>query len=55
MHNKFKVKKKLISIALALVMTSSQIATFPMNVFAGTGKNDVIKAPCNVISIQGDS
>ena len=55
MHNKFKVKKKLISIALTLVLAAQPLVTLPMNVFAGTGKNGVIKAPCNVISIQGDS
>ena len=35
MYNKFKVKKKIISIALALVMTASSVASLPMNVFAG--------------------
>lgn len=44
MYNKFKVKKKIISIALALVMASSSIASLPMHVFAGTGENGVIKA-----------
>ena len=45
MHNKFKIIKKIISIALALVMASSSIASLPMNVFAGTGKNGVTTAP----------
>ncbi len=36
MYNKSKVKKKIISIALALVMTASSVASLPMNVFAGT-------------------
>ena len=35
MYNKFKVKKKIIYIALALVMTASSVASLPMNVFAG--------------------
>ena len=45
MYNKFKVKKKVISIALALALAAQPLATLPMNVFAGTGKNGVIKAP----------
>ena len=45
MSNKFKVKKKLVSIALALFLAAQPLASFPMNVFAGTGKNGVIKAP----------
>ena len=45
MSNKFKVKKKVISIALALVLAAQPLCAFPMNVFAGTGKNGVIKAP----------
>ena len=36
MYNKFKVKKKIISIALALAMTASSVANLPMNAFAGT-------------------
>ena len=36
MYNKFKVKKKIISIALALIMTASSVASLPMNAFAGT-------------------
>ena len=44
MYNKFKVKEKLISIALALALAAQPLATQPMNVFAGEGKNDVIKA-----------
>ncbi len=45
MYNKFKIIKKIISIALALIMAASPVATFPMQVFAGTGSNGVIKAP----------
>ena len=41
MYNKFKVKKKVISIALALALAAQPLATLPMNVFAGTGKNGV--------------
>ena len=35
MYNKFKVKKKIISIALALVLAVQPFASFPMNAFAG--------------------
>ena len=35
MYNKFKVKKKIISIALAIALAAQPLATFPMNVFAG--------------------
>ena len=45
MSNKFKVKKKLVSIALALALGVQPLASLPMNVFAGTGKNGVIMAP----------
>ena len=50
MYNKFKVKKKIISIALALAMTASSVANLPMNVFAGTvypgkRKSAATKAP----------
>ena len=41
MYNKFKVKKKVISIALALALATQPLTTLPMNVFAGTGKNGV--------------
>ncbi len=45
MSNKFKLKKKLVSIALALALGVQPLASFPMNVFAGTGKNGVMTAP----------
>ena len=45
MSNKFKVKKKLVAIVLALALAVQPLCAFPMNVFAGTGKNGVIKAP----------
>ena len=45
MSNKFKLKRKLISIALALVLAAQPLASFPMNVFAGTGKNSILTAP----------
>ncbi len=45
MRNKFKLKKKLASIALALVLAAQPLASLPMNVFAGTGKTGVITAP----------
>ena len=45
MRNKFKLKKKLISIALALALAAQPLASFPMNVFAGTDKNKLIMAP----------
>ena len=45
MSNKFKLKKKLVSIALALALAAQPLASFPMNVFAGTGKNGVMEAP----------
>ena len=35
MYNKFKVKKKIISIALALVLAVQSLASLPMNAFAG--------------------
>ena len=52
MSNKFKVKKKLVSIALALALAAQPLASLPMNVFAGTGKNGVIKAPELVKSVK---
>ena len=45
MRNKFKLKKKLVSIALALVLAAQPLASLPMNVFAGTGKNGMLTAP----------
>ena len=45
MFSKFKVKKKLVSIALALVLAAQPLATLPMNVFAGTDKNNLMMAP----------
>ncbi len=45
MFSKFKVKKKLVSIALALALAAQPLASFPMNVFAGTGKTGVQTAP----------
>ena len=45
MSNKFKLKKKLVSIALALVLAAQPLASLPMNVFAGTDKNNLIMAP----------
>ena len=45
MSNKFKVKKKLVSIILALALGAQPLASLPMNVFAGTGKTGVMKAP----------
>ncbi len=52
MYNKFKVKKKVISIALALALAAQPLASFPMNVFAGTGKKGVMTAPELVKSVQ---
>ena len=40
-----KINRKFISLMLAASLAGSPFATFPMNVFAGTGKNGVIKAP----------
>ena len=45
MFSKFKLKKKLVSIALALVLAAQPLATLPMNVLAGTDKNKIIMAP----------
>ena len=45
MRNKFKLKKKLVSIALALVLAAQPLASLPMNVFAGTGENGMLTAP----------
>ena len=45
MRNKFKLKKKLVSIALALALAAQPLASLPMNVFAGTGKTGVMMAP----------
>ncbi len=45
MSNKFKLKKKLVSIALALVLAAQPLASLPMNVFAGTGENGMLTAP----------
>ncbi len=45
MRNKFKLKKKLISIALALALATQPLTTLPMNVFAGTGENGMLTAP----------
>ena len=52
MRNKFKVKKKLVAIALALVLAAQPLCAFPMNVFAGTGKNGVIKAPTVAVNFE---
>ena len=52
MSNKFKVKKKLASIALALSLAVQPLSSFPMNVFAGTGKNGVMTAPRNYDVIE---
>ena len=40
-----KIKRKFVSLILAASLAVSSLAAFPMNVFAGTGKNGVIKAP----------
>ena len=40
-----KIKRKFVSLMLAASLAGSPLATFPMNVFAGTGKTGVIKAP----------
>ena len=55
MSNKFKLKKKLVSIALALALAAQPLASFPMNVFAGTGKNGVMKAPTIPYSFDLDT
>ena len=52
MYNKFKVKKKVISIALALALAAQPLCSFSMNAFAGTGKTGVMKAPELVKSVQ---
>ena len=44
MYNKLRVKKKVISIALALVLSASLVAGLPMNVFAMNGKSGVATA-----------
>ena len=55
MFSKFKVKKKLVSIALALALAAQPLASFPMNVFAGTGKNGVMVAPTITYSFDLDN
>ena len=40
-----KIKRKLVSLMLAASFVGSPLATFPMQVFAGTGSNGVMKAP----------
>ncbi len=55
MSNKFKLKKKLVSIALALALGVQPLASFPMNVFAGTGKNGVQEAPTVAYSFDIDN
>ncbi len=39
-----KIKRKLVSLMLAASFVGSPLATFPMQVFAGTGSNGVMKA-----------
>ena len=50
-----KITKKLIPMGMVLIMAALLVSVLTMNVFAGTGKNGVIKAPYDVISFQGDS
>ncbi len=45
MRNKFRLKNKLVSMALALLLAAQLLASFPMNVFAGTGSHGMPTAP----------
>ncbi len=55
MYNKFKVKKKVISIALALALATQPLATLPMNVFANTPPMNIFAytPPMNVSAGTG--
>ena len=50
-----KNHKKLVPLAMVLIMAALLVFGLSMNVFAGTGKNGVIEAPKCVVKIQGDS
>ena len=50
-----KNHKKLVPMVMVLIMAALLVSCLSMNVFAGTGKNDLIEMPKCVVKIQGDS